>query len=100
MYENKWMTEGMPWIDPLKEAQADDVQLQNCTTTLQEVCARNGKDWQEVLDQREREYKELKKRGLPVNNEKGDTNADKNGKTPEQDSGSEPDTGTGGGKQS
>lgn len=97
MYENKWMTEGMPWIDPLKEAQADDVQLQNCTTTLQEVCARNGKDWQEVLDQREREMQELKKRGLT---QEGDANGNQNGKPPKPDSGSGSDDGEGGGEQS
>lgn len=94
MYENKWMTEGMPWIDPLKEAQADDIQLQNCTTTLQEVCARNGKDWKEVLDQRELEYNELKKRGLSVNPKEGDSNADKDEEPSGEETGKQSDSGT------
>ena len=94
MYENKWMTEGMPWIDPLKEAQADDIQLQNCTTTLQEVCARNGKDWQEVLDQRELEYNELKKRGLTANPKEGDSNADKDEEPSGEETGKQSDSGT------
>lgn len=66
MYEVSWLTEGMPWIDPAKESQADNLALSNNTTTLMDICARNGKDWEEVLAQREREMKELAKRGLPL----------------------------------
>ena len=94
MYENKWLTEGMPWIDPLKEAQADALQLQNNVTTLQEICARNGQDWEEVLDQRQREKDELKKRGLTLVTEGDKSDADQNsgkGNDPEKggDSGSD-----------
>ena len=63
-YEATWLAEGMPWIDPKKEAEADNIALQNNTTTLQAVCARNGLDWLDVLDQKEREQKEITKRGL------------------------------------
>lgn len=69
MYRAKWLTEGMPWIDPLKEAQANIIGLQNNTMTLQEICARDGKDWEEVLDQRELENKEMAKRGLVMTSE-------------------------------
>lgn len=49
-YEAKWLTEGLPWIDPLKEANAYAVQLQNGGLSFQEYCARNGADWREQLE--------------------------------------------------
>lgn len=89
MYECKWLTEGVPWIDPQKEATADATALANNTTTLQEVCARSGKDWEEVLEQRKTELDLMKKLGIPttavqqntkgVENNTDEKNADKGG---------------------
>lgn len=55
---HEWVGSGWSWIDPLKEAKADEVALTNNLTTLQRVCAEKGLDWKEVLEQRRKE-KEL-----------------------------------------
>lgn len=49
-YQAKWLSEGLPWIDPLKEANAYAVQLANGGLSFQEYCARNGVDWREQLE--------------------------------------------------
>lgn len=50
----KWIGPGRGWIDPLKEAQASEKRLQT-TSTLEDECAEQGRDWEEVIDQRIRE---------------------------------------------
>lgn len=50
-----WIMPGMDWIDPIKEANANKIALENNLTTLQQVCAAKGQDWREVVDQRARE---------------------------------------------
>jgi len=54
----QWLGAPRPEIDPLKEAQADGVKLVNKTATFAAVCAKNGEDWREVIDQvaREQDY--------------------------------------------
>ena len=51
----KWIGDGRGWIDPLKEAQAAEARLRNGLTTLEDECAEQGQDWEEVLEQRARE---------------------------------------------
>lgn len=50
-YKAKWLTDGIPWIDPLKEANANTIQLTNGGMSFQEYCANNGADWRERLEQ-------------------------------------------------
>jgi capsid protein len=57
-YENKaaytrckWIGPARSQIDPVKEAQAAAIRLQNRTTTLEAECAESGQDWNEVLEQ-------------------------------------------------
>lgn len=50
-YKCKWLTEGMPWIDPLKEANANNIQLGNGGLSFQKFCADNGVDWRERLEE-------------------------------------------------
>jgi lambda family phage portal protein len=57
-YENKaaytrckWIGPPRSQIDPVKEAQASALRLQNRTTTLENECAESGLDWNEVLEQ-------------------------------------------------
>ena len=63
-YEAIWLGEGMPWIDPKKEAEADALRINSNVTTLREVCASKGMDWQEVLEQRKSEIEEMKRLGI------------------------------------
>lgn len=51
-----WQWDAVPSIDPVKDATADNIGLNNGTRTLADVLAeRQGKDWEEHLRQRARE---------------------------------------------
>ena len=50
-YNAKWLTEGLPWIDPKKEADANTIQLSNGGLSFQKYCADNGVDWRERLEE-------------------------------------------------
>lgn len=72
-----WIPNGWRWIDPLKEATATEVELRAGITNLRDVCASQGKDWEETLRQRLREEKfeadERAKLGLPPKQAADDT---------------------------
>ena len=59
-----WMWDGFEHVDPVKEANAQAIRLANGVTTLAEECAREGRDYMQVMRQRIREYK-MFKRMLP-----------------------------------
>lgn len=65
----RWQWDAFPSIDPVKDATANEILLQSGQTTLEEVCAERGMDWEEVQDQQLREERRrLRKRqlfGLP-----------------------------------
>jgi lambda family phage portal protein len=60
----EWHFDGFASIDPQKDAQTDELELRTGTTTLAEICARKGLDWEEVLRQRAREEALRKELGL------------------------------------
>lgn len=47
----RWRWDGFEHIDPLKEANAEAVGLDNKTVSRAEACARRGKDWRQVFRQ-------------------------------------------------
>lgn len=59
-----WIAGGKGEIDPLKQAQASEKNLANNRTTLEIECAELGLDVDEVLEQRQHEKEELRRRGL------------------------------------
>ena len=63
---SKWIGDGRGWVDPLKEVQAAEKRLQTCLTTLEDECAEQGQDWEEVLQQRAREAKRAKDLGITL----------------------------------
>jgi len=67
--EYQWFWDGFAEIDPLKSARAESEKLENGTTTLAQLCAENGEDYQEVIAQRVKEralkYELETKAGLP-----------------------------------
>lgn len=65
-YDTVWTWEAAPHVDPTKESQADQTNLELGVTTLAEVCAARGKDWEQVIDQRVREKAALETAGLPL----------------------------------
>ena len=55
---------GRGYVDPVKEAQGNQIQLEQGSTTLEEICASQGKHWRDVLAQRRIEKDELEALGL------------------------------------
>lgn len=60
-----WYWDGHGHVDPVKEATAQQIRLASCTTTLAAECAREGRNWEEVQDQRAREVQRARRLGLP-----------------------------------
>ena len=50
-----WSTPGQPWIDPVKEANANKIAIETGQETLASVCAQQGRDWRDVMRQRAQE---------------------------------------------
>ncbi|MGY3618416.1 phage portal protein [Bradyrhizobium sp. USDA 10063] len=63
-----WRGEGKPVADPLKQAQADIVELENGLATMEQKLGERGMDLEEVISQRqaEREQLEAAKLHVPV----------------------------------
>jgi len=72
-YENKalwtrckWIGPGRGWIDPVKEVKASQLRLEIGLSTLEDECATQGLDWEEVLEQRAREQSKMRELGLSI----------------------------------
>lgn len=65
-YKCKWLNVGLPWIDPLKEANANSVNLANGCMTFQQLCANNGVDWREQIDEMEEAQKYAEEKGVKL----------------------------------
>ena len=61
----KWMGPPRGWIDPTKEAQAAVLRMDAGLSTLEQECAEQGLDWEDVLSQREIERRRFIELGLP-----------------------------------
>lgn len=61
---HSWMWDNWEHIDPVKEATAQAIRLANHTTTLADECAREGKDYELVLNQIAIETQMAKKKGI------------------------------------
>lgn len=59
-----WRFDGFPSIDPQKDASANEINLRTGTTTLAEIYAERGLDWEEQLEQRGRELARMREIGL------------------------------------
>ena len=59
-----------PYVDPFKEAKADEQQLKNGTTNRTVICNRQGRDFKDLTDQRAEEDKYLKEKGVQLVPEK------------------------------
>lgn len=60
----RWIGPGRGYVDPVKEAEASSMRMNNLTSTLADECAEQGKDVEEVLDQHLWEKQALEERGL------------------------------------
>jgi lambda family phage portal protein len=62
----RWMGPPRGWVDPVKEAQAAVLRMDAGLTTLEQECAEQGMDWEDVLAQRAREVEMFKSLGLTL----------------------------------
>lgn len=60
----KWIGAGKGFVDPVKEEQGARLRMENRTSTLEDECAMQGKDWEEVIEQAAIEDARLKEYGL------------------------------------
>jgi lambda family phage portal protein len=60
----RWIGPGAGVIDPVKEAQAAQMRLDNLTSTLETECLAQGMDWEEVIEQRAREQDRMSELGV------------------------------------
>ena len=61
----RWLGAPRGWVDPVAERQGAVLGLDAGFATLEQVCAEQGSDWEENLDQRAREFQRMKDLGLP-----------------------------------
>lgn len=59
-----WFWDGMEHVDPLKEANATAVRLQNHTTTYAAEFAKQGLDWEDAFDQAAKEKARMLELGI------------------------------------
>lgn len=64
--KHRFITSGWDWIDPKKEADANETALSSGQTTLAEVAANKGGDWKDNLDQRAKELNYAKGLGIDL----------------------------------
>lgn len=62
--ESRWRGKGKAVADPLKQAQADILEIENGLSTLEEKLGERGLDFEEVVTQRAAERRELENVGL------------------------------------
>jgi len=74
----KWIAPGWGYIDPEKEINAASESIVNNLSTLADECAAHGRDWEEVLEQRQREETKRKELGLLDPKEKEKTDKEQN----------------------
>lgn len=70
-YAWEWVPTAAPWIDPLKEVQADSQALSIGVTSRQRLCREQGLDFFEVAGELAVENEFLKEAGLPVDTSPG-----------------------------
>ena len=81
----KWIGPGRGWVDPVKEVKAAQLRMQIGLSTLEDECASQGLDWEEVLEQLAREKSKILELGLSIN----DVNSILNTTPPEQENDNE-----------
>lgn len=73
-----WIGGGWGWVDPVKEIEASRKAIDFGLSTMAEEAAAQGRDWEEILEQRKREQDKIKEIDVDVLNSvsKGGNNAE------------------------
>lgn len=64
--QRRWLWPVAPHVDPTKERNADRLALENGDTTYADLCARNNRDWMQVIAERKKINDALAAAGLPA----------------------------------
>lgn len=64
--QHEWITPGWPWVDPVKEVNANSIAVKNGFSTSADVAAAQGKDWRDIYKQRAIEQAYAQKLGLTL----------------------------------
>jgi lambda family phage portal protein len=64
--QHKWLPPGWDWVDPLKDVQASKIEYGMGLTTLEQLCAEQGKDYKDILEQQKKERAMLKDTGIDI----------------------------------
>jgi lambda family phage portal protein len=84
--KHKWLAPGWDWVDPVKDITASKMEYAMGMTTLEELCAEQGKDYKDVIAQQAKERALLKENGINIDAATGvvqvkevdETNGEKN----------------------
>jgi phage portal protein, lambda family len=59
-----WVGSGWGWVDPVKEVESSTMAVDGGLSTLADECAAQGRDWEDVMNQRKREKDLMDELGL------------------------------------
>ncbi len=62
----RFIPRGWPWVDPLKDENANAAAIQNLTKSRIQICAEQGMDFEDVLRDRQREEQLAKQYGISI----------------------------------
>lgn len=64
--QHVWVGSPKPWIDPLKEANANRIALETGQKTFQEIAAERGRDWRKQIDDMAEVVQYAQKKGIEL----------------------------------
>lgn len=69
-----WIGPGWGWVDPVKEVRASRESIDGYLSTLADEASAQGRDWEDVVDQRTREMAEIRRRmeAMGISDEEGE----------------------------
>lgn len=62
----RWIGPPRGWVDPVKEAQGAELRMESMVSTLEDECNEQGLDYEEVMEQRAQELRDMAEMGLPI----------------------------------
>lgn len=65
-FEHNWIQAPKRWIDPLKESNANKIAMQTGQKTFKQICAENGMDWRECIDEMAAVMEYGKEQGIEI----------------------------------
>jgi len=66
-YKAVWLAPSLGWIDPKKEAEANNINLGNGGLSFQQYCAMQGADWRERIDEMAEAQAYAESKGVELN---------------------------------